>query len=254
MTGLSTLTHFRIFVAILVVIFSSLQARASETGHLEIFSIDIVGLIGNSEGAKYNLLLERVSRETGLNIILKAYPGNRLMREFQKSQGACLFPDYRAPKDQGFIFSVPFNQAIGHLVALKKDNVEPLRRLDGLKVGIVNGYEYDFAGLNRAADLVGVENERQNLNLLLFGRVDAILSYFPDLPLVASPVEMDRLIFDKDRPIFRVPERFACIDTPDNRRFLEKFDAVIARLNANGELIKILSPYFYGVPEPDEIR
>ncbi|MFC7050313.1 substrate-binding periplasmic protein [Emcibacter nanhaiensis] len=244
-------TVFRIFLILLAGVIASSSVRAEDKGSIVIYSLDIEGLIGNSKGSKYNTLLDRVSRETGLNIILKAYPGNRLMREFEKSHGACLFPDYRAPEGQGFIFTVPFNQALGHLVTLKKDNGEPLRGIDGLRVGIVNGYGYDFTGLDKAASLVGVETERQNLNLLLFGRVEAILSYFPDLPLVATAEEMDQLIFDEKKPVFTAPERFACVDTPENRRFLKQFDAVVARLYESGELRDILSPFFYGLPEQD---
>ncbi|WP_321392203.1 transporter substrate-binding domain-containing protein [Emcibacter sp.] len=242
-TGYAVLALFLSFWA--QVSFSASQEKMP----VIITSLRIDGLIGVPKDARYNLLLERISRETGRSIELRPVPGRRLSREFSKTGRGCLFPDYRADEDLKVIRSNAFNQAIVYLVVLKKNHTEPLRQINGLRVGVVNGYGYNLDNLKQAKEIVGVETERQNLNLLLFERVDAIISYFPDLPLVANPQEMSEILYDTAKPQFVSPERFACYDTPENRDFIMRFNSAIAKFAETGELATMLYPYYYGLPE-----
>lgn len=210
-------------------------------------TLKIAGLIGSSADNKYTALLNIAAEDHGIHLVVSEVPGNRLEHQFTMIGTGCIFPEYRAPKGADIIISKPFNQAPVHMIWRKED--QPPQTLDGLRIGLVKGYGYDFADLSETKSVTYVESERQNLLMLLFRRVDTILSYFPDLPLAAQPGEMEKISYNASAPIHTSPERIACFNTRENRFFLDTLDQTVRRLKESGRLREVLSPYFYGLPE-----
>lgn len=226
------------------------DGSTQEPAPIIISTLDIEGLIGTPADARYNRLLNAVADDLGVPVDVRTVPGRRLERQFNILGKGCLFPEYRAPERSDIIRSAPFNQATVHIVTLATvGRSQPPRSIAGLRVGIVSGYMYDFVDLSQASAVSSVESEAQNMQLLRFGRVDAILSYFPDLPLAVKDYEMAALAYDPAHRLFVYPERFACFDTPQNRAFLDGFATTVEKLHKSGELSDMLAPYFYGLPD-----
>lgn len=223
------------------------KTAAQQTITISTHEID--GLIGTSSDARYNRLFEKVANELDVPLSILSIPGNRLERHFHQLKTGCIFPEYRAPANKTFLRSVAFNQATVHLVTLKAFAPNLHVDIDNLTIGLVNGYNYDFLDLSKAKSVAGVETEAQNLQLLLFNRVEAIVSYFPDLPLAASDAQMEQISYDPNHALFVYAEKIACFDTPLNRLFLVKFKDVVALMAANGDLAEMLAPYYYGLPD-----
>lgn len=224
-------------------------SAASKQKEISVYTLDIEGLIGKSSDNKYNKLFEKISKISNFHIKLISEPGKRLERAYTRAGDGCIFPDYQAPNTMKGLYSVPFNYVNIYLVVLKENTLSEPELISGKTIGTVNGYGYDFIDLSSAKSVMSFENERQNLNMLIRGRVEAIISYFPDLPLVMTEQEESIIHFDKDNPLFISPERLGCYDNANNKAFLEEFSRSIATLNKTEELEKILAPYFYGLNE-----
>ncbi|NVJ70343.1 MAG: transporter substrate-binding domain-containing protein [Alphaproteobacteria bacterium] len=227
--------------------FHGVMANDHKTQQIFLSTLKIAGLIGSSADDKYTTLLNIAAQDHDARLVISEVPGNRLEHQFRMIGTGCIFPEYRAPEDADVVISHPFNQAPVHLVWRRGDH--PPTTLEGLRVGLVKGYGYDFADFSNVKSITHVESERQNLLMLLFRRVDTILSYFPDLPLAANPGEIEKISYNARAPLHTSPERIACFDTPENRAFLTSLNQTIARLEKSGELAEVLAPYFYGLPE-----
>lgn len=226
----------------------SLEASKNQK-NVTLFTIDIPGLIGDNQGYHYNQLFEHISKSIDYRINVVSIPGRRLERVYALTGKGCAFPDYRAPVKTNPIKTDYFNSVKVYVVTLKDQPLLTVEELAGLKVGTVAGYTYDFLDISRVGHNFILANERQSFDMLSRRRMDAIISYFPDLPLVITPAEMATLHYHEDKNYYSGGERLACHDTDENRDFIKQFNKALSQAIEDNSLENILSPYFYGLPK-----
>ncbi len=214
---------------------------------IHVYTIDIPGLIGSDSQNKYNLLFERIGTMIGRQINVHAMPGRRLVRIYDENDDVCVFPEYHASSGPETIFSDPFNVVRVYIVSLKEKPLPTVNAMDDYSFATVVGYDYSFVDIDSVRENLTVSNERQSLNLLLRDRVDAIISYFPDLPLIWKSEERAKLQFDESQSLYNGTERLGCKNTRKMKTFVADFNEALEQLIQEGELEEILSPYYYGL-------
>lgn len=222
-------------------------SASNDGGPITVYTIDIPGLIGNDQDNKYNLLFQRIGQMIDREIVVQAMPGRRLVRVFEENENICVFPEYQATSGPETIFTDAFNVVRVYFVSLKNKPLPTAETISDYSFATVMGYDYSFVDIDSVRERLRVANERQSLNLLLRDRVEAIVSYFPDLPLIWTPYEQERLHYDQTKSLYNGPERLGCKNTPNMQQFIVKFNNALAQLVKTGELEKILSPFYYGL-------
>ena len=218
---------------------------AAEELTVRLAATKIDGLIERTLAGKYNQLFEVIWLNSKLRIDVNILPGKRVPREFRSFNYDCIFPGNLVDPSQELISSTAFNKAQAFVARLQE--LPPITSKSQLPkgfIGKVDGLKYNGWGELPDVAYLTVTSEAELLRLLEFGRVVAALVYFPDAHL-ARPDVADRLIFDSSRPIVSLDEALLCHNTPKNRTFIEKFNAQIEEMRANGTLRRLLGAIYH---------
>lgn len=129
-------------------------------------------------------------------------------------------------------------------------------RLDGKRLALFNGYHYAFASFNsdgrylaKTFNATLTYSHDSNLLMVQRGRADIALvtrSYLSDY-MVRNPESVGQLLASER--IDQVYHHYALL-RPQAKISGEEFAALLDRLRANGELLRIFNPYQIQVIEP----
>ncbi len=216
------------------------------------FAIDIIaprieGLIEKDGKGVYQNLIEEASKRTGLVITEHVYPQKRALRFFFAKKHPCIYAytdlavtklgrdnviaSFPLGSFKQYIFTAKGEPAITRIVALK-----------GLRVGGVLGdTEQDWFNLfkNNNIHYALAPSIQQNVDMLILGRIDAMVSFMPDAAKWSS-----QLSYDASRPLFSAYDRLTCHINPQTRDFIRIMSSILKQMKQDGTSQKILGDLY----------
>lgn len=188
-------------------------------------------------------LLNAISKETGIEFKVKDMAFDGLLPALQTKKVDLVIAGMTATpeRQKTVLFSKPYFTAKQVIITKGEDkSLKSFDNLTGKKVGVMLG----FTGDSVVSEIKGAKVERFNaayaaIMALNQGKVDAVvLDSEPAKKYIAN---------SKQLMIANVPaeeEDYAIAVRKNDKALIEKIDAAVAKIRANGEYDKILKKYF----------
>lgn len=206
---------------------------------ITVISPMLSSLLENDDSGKYQLLLSKISEEINIPIKVVIYPSVRAKVAFKNNPNACGLPSLHVQGNiKDLIYAKDYISMAKALVFSKKDYIANKEQLKNLKFSYVRGTIIP-ADLRNYAHSYPVNSEKENYNMLINDRVDAIISWVPDI-LGIDAEFLKKYRYSPSYVVAYSPDALACKDTKENRNFLKVFDKILAQMKSSGELKKIL--------------
>ncbi|MFE8069928.1 transporter substrate-binding domain-containing protein [Marinobacteraceae bacterium S3BR75-40.1] len=202
---------------------------------LEIAAPHISSLLEYDQSGIYQRILSRALARIDEEVTQEVFPYKRGLRAFEQHQVDCVyaFNDVITERmgPRRVITSYPLG-AYRFYIFTRKDSpvLTSPEQLRGLRVGGVIGQEDFFRKVvGPDLNLTLVSRDEQIVQLLNYGRVDALIGALPDL----SPYR-DQLNYSPTNPIYTGYDRITCYNTPRNRQFVNALSRVLTELKKEG--------------------
>ncbi|MDY4011217.1 MAG: basic amino acid ABC transporter substrate-binding protein [Fusobacterium gastrosuis] len=188
-------------------------------------------------------LLNAISKETGIEFKVKDMAFDGLLPALQTKKVDLVIAGMTATpeRQKTVLFSKPYFTAKQVIITKGEDkSLKSFDNLAGKKVGVMLG----FTGDSVVSEIKGAKVERFNaayaaIMALNQGKIDAVvLDSEPAKKYIAN---------SKQLMIANVPaeeEDYAIAVRKNDKALIEKIDAAVAKIKANGEYDKILKKYF----------
>ncbi|MCF2949766.1 transporter substrate-binding domain-containing protein [Paraglaciecola aquimarina] len=233
---------------ILFVCFTTHSSAVYAAKKIIIGYIDLPDVLDSSgKDAPYNEFMARILSRIENPYDTLFIPSARSNYLLQQKRIDCVFPvipNFYQRSDPT-IFSDTTNKVTSHVFTLKNDINDSLENLNGKMVayrkGLIFGTLFDKYKYSR---FVAVESEDLAIKLLQQKRVDGYLAYYPDITMSLSEKTLNLLHFDKEQPLTMSEDKLECVDTKNNRDFMEKFNQELHKMKLTGELQQILGRYY----------
>lgn len=236
---LSVFSYFVLFLPLLAQANKSndeLQIAVGEMPYL--FSSD-----KNKQGS-YNRFFDLMKRQMNLPFTLVYSPPARAEQEYASNRADCITPGDIAnmPNKAKFIASLPYHYAKAYIYT-RADQVviSSLTQLQNKVVATRRGFSYGGFKFDTKVNLISVSKNKQSLEMLSKGRVDAFIAYEPDILHLLKTSK--NTFFHKD-PAFvlhQQPEKLVCHRSKQSLQFIEQFDTTLQQLQKSGQLQTVLT-------------
>lgn len=200
---------------------------------------------------QYNKLLSTLQRD-GLAFDVEISPIKRVIRDFI-GHNQCIFPSSldaiksTAPQYQSIamIQSNPVDYVSLHVFTKQgRPIIRSMSELNGKTVGLWLGYDLENFHEGLKVTIETTPTEEIRVKMLDRERVDAAISFIPDVNIVADKYNIPRPNYDKNLALLdNIGASLLCHDTPNNRVFISRFNEMIDDLKASGELRRILGEH-----------
>ena len=241
------------------------SAAAQETG-LKVAGYQNEILLPPDGTGPYSKVIDLIAERSGVPIRLQILPAKRAWRAMHGPEPDvdCDYPsalDHRAADGldtTAFLQSEAISHVRVYAVTGKdRPTVRTVRDLQGLRVAFNRGYGYgpDLAPVLKGSgpvrvQLYPVNNDLQGLRmLLLYGRVDVMLSYYPELLSFIRANDLPRPAYDLHHPLWQVPDALVCHGTAAVADMLNRVNDAIRALQQEGAIQSILGPLYLPVIE-----
>lgn len=255
---------FSVCVILLSCVCGQTMANAQQQKY-QIAAAELSGLLnapiatapGSVPTGVYALLLSDILQETGLakQYELLVLPMKRAKTEFIKGLVACYAPGLdsfdspeRALLRKDLLSSSPYNYAMVKIIsrpgtALVKSAAD-IGNKD--RVSIVRGVPVSPQMqriLNNAQHFYSVNSETENLKMLMSGRVNYSLVFYPDVLAAYRELGLtEQFPFDKNYSPSTVRDNLIC--HPAHKKAFMQIEASIARYQQQGRLKELLQQYY----------
>lgn len=201
-------------------------------------------------------LVQKAFENESMKVEIEFYPFARLFPLVDAGELDGYFPEYwNEELSKTYDYSAPFQGGDLGFMKLKeqdfsfkpKANMQDFHSLKDLKIGIVRGYT-NTAAFDSANYLQKEETsaDLNNLKKLLFRRVDLIL-IDPNVAnyLIETNLSQYKDKFEYLEPSLEYKPLYICFRKRENKTFLKKFNQGLQKLEANGEVKKILEKNYF---------
>ncbi len=236
--------------ACLILALFSVALRAAEP--VQVYAIALDYRL-NEEGTKHYNRLLKAAQEKGLNFEVTVRPLKRSHSSFKSDDSSCLFPgsihalmandpDYAGLK---LIASDPVDYvSLRVLTNRNRKVISSTDEISGKRVAILNGMNLEQLLGHVRVELESTPSEYISLKMLEAGRLDALLSFTPDILLAAEDLGLPVPRFDEKLALLRDEgASLICRDNLVNREFVKGFNSILKNLKKSGELQRILGKY-----------
>ena len=211
----------------------------------------------NQHQGVYHALLTKALADTKLSdqYIIEVMPMKRAKLEFLKQTVACYAPGedtfdgsegMALPKN--ILHSTPFNKALIKVVSNNPkrviSNVGQINNSDIISIvrGVPSSRELDRIK-EKAKIVIEVNSEMESLQLLLLGRVDLILAFYPDINFAYKELNIHpHLPYSNNYSPVSINDNIIC--HPSYKKDFEKINKKITEYLQNGEIEILLNDYF----------
>jgi polar amino acid transport system substrate-binding protein len=247
----------------------STQISASDNRHI-IAAAELSGLFTvHSDSANasaqldgvYYQLLSNILAETGLaaQYSLQVMPMKRAKTAFNRRAAVCYSPGLetfdpaeRALLPDNIISSKPFNRALVRVIAKTPERI--IRSIDDIKrsdvIGLVRGVPVSTemqAILARSGKSYLVDTEIDNLKLLISGRVDLIMAFYPDILFAYQSLGVQQPYpFDPNFSPLQIIDNLACY--AEHQPLIQRINEMLDLYQKNGTLQQLLGTYYLAPP------
>lgn len=218
-------------------------------------------LMPSASSGPYSDVIQALISQNALPLDYQTFPAKRTYRRMFETprQSDCEFPSaltHLAASNleiEDFIESDPINYVQVHILTRPgSTSITKLEQLEGYNLAYTRGFGYgpELADLlsepnNLLSNKYAVESDIQGLRmLLLYNRVDAVLSYFPEALVTLREQELPAPVYAKDRPFFKVADRIVCHKSDKTIRLIEQVNKGLARMQTDDQLRKLLGELY----------
>ncbi|WP_286828783.1 MULTISPECIES: hypothetical protein [Kordiimonas] len=196
----------------------------------------------------YNDVLNTVLHGMEAPKAYKPLPYKRAKVDFKSNVGSCLYPSDighmvkgREIEDpEAYIQAQPLIWVESHIFSRFDEPPLPsLEALEGRKVAYPNGSALPTVLEGYGAKFLPTTTETAKARMLIAGRVDHMSGSLPDNVFVFKTLGRPLPPYNPDLALIRVGVSLVCHDTPENREFVEGFNAALANLVASGDMAEV---------------
>ncbi len=241
----------RIWFASLIFSLVSVIACA-ENRPVQVYAIALAYRLDEAGTKHYNKLLDEFA-EKGLRFNVLVRPLKRSILYLKADARSCLFPttinaviaNTKLTEHANLVMSDPIDQvSLRVLTDESKPVITRLDQLNGKRIAILNGLSPETLLAGISANIEKTSDESIRVKMLNAGRLDAIVSFTPDVLLAAEDLGLPVPHFHEELALLRNEgASMVCHDTPENRVFLKEFNRILQELKSSGELRKVLGKY-----------
>ena len=211
----------------------------------------------NEEQGVYHALLTKALEDTELNkkYIIEIMPMKRAKLEFLKDRVACYAPGEDTfdgsegiALPNNILRSTPYNKALIKVVSNSPERIiSNLGHIDDNDIvsivrGVPSSRELDRIK-EKAKIVIEVNSEMESLQLLLLGRVDLILAFYPDITFAYKELNINsHLPYSDSYSPVEINDNIIC--HPRYKKDFDKINKKIAEYLQNGEMKILLNDYF----------
>ncbi|MEP4768664.1 MAG: transporter substrate-binding domain-containing protein [Roseibium sp.] len=204
-------------------------------------------------GQQYDRLLAEMFKNDASSVVFRPAPLKRAGRNFIRDVGSCSFPtNERALRagqkvsDVRIIVSDPVDVASMRLYTTQKASAL-IQVGDFLpeRVAYIRG-SGAVAILGSAANgFMAISSEKQLIQMLELGRIDAFLGHHPDTALALNDLKRPGALHVSPIPIKNLsfPISFICHETDQTKALLERVNMRLEDMRSDGRLREILGQY-----------
>lgn len=248
-----------------IALFGSMPLWAQQRDKYQIAAAQLSGLFNTpadagqtqTDAGVYYQLLSQILKDTGLasQYEIVVLPMKRAKNDFARGQFACYAPGldtFDAPERQllakDILSSSPFNYAMVKVLSRPKHTlVKSAADISGKDlISIVRGVPVNAQMqriLDNAMQSYTVNSERENLQMLMSGRVNYSLVFYPDVLAAYRELGLtEHFPFDKKYSPLTIRDNLICHQR-HKKAFLQ-IEAAIKRYQQQGLLQKILLDYY----------
>ncbi len=214
---------------------------------LEIIAPAIAGLIEKDKKGAYQLLLKEAANRASINYKEDFYPQKRALRTFFEKKSHCIYAytDIAVTKlgKDKIKASFPLGGFKQHIFT--KTGTPALTSINQLKGKVVGGILGDgeqdwFAAFKKAGiEYQFVTRIEQNIVKLERGRIDAMISFMPDVAKWE-----DQLNYARDKPLFSAFDMITCHNNLEGSQFIKRISPVLKRMKKDGTMKAILGDLY----------
>jgi len=215
---------------------NAFASEKSVDSHITVAAYNIPGVLDSNGSGIYEIILDEVSRRSGVGLTLNYFPAKRALKTFDNNLVDCvipvdhrLFPEYDHHYQtkalyiaKAYVFTRYGSHVLTGVAALKN-------RVVGAELGMQLGREVE-----ENVQILRVSSLASLVRMLERKRIDALIAYDPDIFSVFKELNMETLPYDNARPIVVHHDSLMCRITPENRDQIIKIDNEILNLHNNG--------------------
>ncbi len=236
-----------LFVFMLIMFSFTVQVHA-----IDIIAPGITGLIEEDGKGVYQLLIKEAAKRANIDYTEHFYPQKRALYYFFKKESPCIYAytDIAVTKLGKDKIKASFPLGIFKQYIFTNGGTPALTSIDQLKGkrvgGIIGDGEQDwFAAFKKAKiNYEFVTRIEQNINKLMAGRIDAMISFMPDVAAYE-----DKLSYAKHKPIFSSFDMMTCHNNSEGNQFINKISIALKEMKADGTIKAILGDLYLDYDE-----
>lgn len=201
----------------------------------------------DNTGVFYDLLNETLSRIDTL-VNYTPLPFARAAQNFARGKSDCLYsmsirtfvdtyPEYEG---MDLIESQIITEQTSYIFASR--GIPVIRTLDeirGKKIAMILGETYDEYLADYGGEWFTVNDEESRMNMLLRGRIDYVVGYFPDAFIHFRNLNVEPFAYDPNLVLYEAKDGITCYNTTRNQEFLTAVDTVFTEMKQSGVVSQI---------------
>lgn len=213
----------------------------------DLLAPNIVGLVEEGGTGQYQLVIREAATRANLTFTEYFYPQKRALMMFFNQDAPCIYAYTDLAVEtlgrEQVVASFPLGVFKQYIFTKKGTPVfTSIDQLKGKSVGGVHGDDIQpwypkFTAVGIHLELVS--STEQNIEKLQLGRLDAMISFLPDISEY-----VDQLSFAQDRPLLVSSDRITCHNTPEGREFIDKISPALQTMKYDGTMKNILGVFY----------
>jgi polar amino acid transport system substrate-binding protein len=242
----------RLLFLLFIFLLSNLQSQDMLSTNYKNITIEIIApeistLIEEDGSGIYQSLFSEAAKRSNITIIEHFYPQKRAIEAFLNKEHLYIYAytDLAIEKlgTDNILSSYPLGIFKQYIFTEKDDEAfVSISQLKGLKVGGVLGDEFqpwyeNFTKEGIALSLV--RRNEQNITMLEMGRIDAFVSFLPDINEYTY-----KLSYSIDSPLLVSYDRITSYNTPEAKEVLQRISKTLIEMKHDGSMEKILGSFY----------
>lgn len=222
------------------------------------YSLDIIGFnlpyrLTEAKDSPYQILINNFAKEYGHKTLLTSEPIKRGTLSFFTKKKLCITPASKKAfhffhKEKMHQFDVIESDPIEDVIAtiFSKAGAFPINDLSEIKGKTVATWRGIYAKTlipDIKFNVMHVGKDLQSLSLLNLNRVDYVIGFLPDTPLVAIKNNLKPPVYNKNIILLNTPVHIVCHKTNETVALITDFNKYLRRIKNNGKLQTILGKF-----------
>ena len=231
----------KFLVLIVVLLFPIKYLFSEEKKEFKVATFKIPLMIEDKKNGRFIELFKKIEEIKNIKIKINVYPTKRTLQKFIYNEVACFFPFTDG-------MNLPFSFIKSDVFYIKKDYIlyrssegnPKFKDLIGKTVGLTAGYPYpDKLISNKKINFEYAVSEEANISKLVLKRIDYfVVEYLSGIKAIKNSGLKEKVSVSK-QAVGSENVYFACNDSVENKKFINRLNESLILLNRNGYLKKL---------------